>query len=56
MTDLAEDRQRQAYLEALYEADGRQDRNHPRYGLYTGLLSQRREQLIALDRALLLGQ
>lgn len=55
MTDLAEDRQRQAYLELLYEADGRNERCHPCHGLYTGLLEQRRQQLLDLDRALLLG-
>lgn len=55
MTDLAEDRQRQAYLELLYEADGRSERCHPNHGLYTGLLEQRRQRLLDLDRALLLG-
>lgn len=55
LSDLHEDNQRQAYLEALYEADGRQERSHPCHGLYTGLLKQRQRQLVDLDRALLLS-
>jgi hypothetical protein len=34
---VLEDQQRFDALEALYFADGRGDRSHPNYGLYTGL-------------------
>lgn len=54
--NIQEDQFRQAYLEALYEADGRQERSHPCHGLYTGLLAQRQQQLVDLDRVLLLGR
>lgn len=51
---IHEDKQRQAYLEALYMADGRQQRSHPLHGFYTGLLEQRKQQLVELDRRLVL--
>lgn len=35
---LAQD-ERQAALEALYEADGRADRSHPHHAVYTGLVA-----------------
>lgn len=35
--NVARDQARQAYLDFLYEKDGRTDRSHPMYGLYTGL-------------------
>lgn len=31
---------RQSFLTALYEADGRDDRDHPHHATYTGLLDQ----------------
>jgi hypothetical protein len=36
-TNVVMDQIRQDYLEALYEQDGRTDKNHPMYSLYTGL-------------------
>lgn len=49
-----EDHDRQRYLEALYEADGRASTDHPLHGLYTGLLEQRKQTLVELDRRLVL--
>ena len=43
---------RQAYIEYLYKLDGREHRSHYRCGTYTGLLQQRREQLLAADMQL----
>lgn len=56
MTDprLAEDMKRQAYLEELYQVDGRADRAHPMHGLYTGLIEQRKEALLRFDRDFML--
>ena len=34
---VAQDQSRQDYLEDLYEKDGRLEKSHPMYGLYTGL-------------------
>jgi hypothetical protein len=34
---VAQDQSRQDYLEDLYEKDGRTEKSHPMYGLYTGL-------------------
>jgi hypothetical protein len=34
---VAQDQSRQDYLEELYEKDGRTEKGHPMYGLYTGL-------------------
>lgn len=51
---IQEDHDRQRYLEALYAADGRHERSHPQHGLYTGLLEQRKQQLVELDRRLVL--
>lgn len=34
---VAQDQSRQDYLEYLYEKDGRTEKSHPMYGLYTGL-------------------
>jgi hypothetical protein len=31
---------RQEYLEWIYKLDGRTNKTHPRYGLYTGLAQQ----------------
>jgi hypothetical protein len=36
-TNVVMDQIRQDYLEALYEQDGREDKSHPMYSLYTGL-------------------
>jgi hypothetical protein len=36
-TNVVMDQIRQDYLEALYEQDGRTDKSHPMYSLYTGL-------------------
>ena len=47
---LLEDRTRAAYMEELYYNDMRHEREHPMHGLYTGLLEQRKEQLIEWDR------
>ncbi len=44
---------RQLYLEALYRADGREEKSHPLHGRYTGLREQRLRQLEALDRVML---
>lgn len=38
--DPIEQLARQERLEALYEADGRHDPEHPMHGLYTGLHQQ----------------
>lgn len=51
---IQEDHDRQRYLEALYEADGRASKDHPLHGLYTGLLEQRKQRLVELDRRLVL--
>lgn len=37
---------RQAYLDKLYELDGRNDKSHPMYGLYTGLYMNRKQKLL----------
>lgn len=37
-------------MEELYHSDFRHEREHPMHGLYTGLLDQRKEQLIEWDR------
>jgi hypothetical protein len=34
---VAQDQSRQDYLEELYQKDGRTEKSHPMYGLYTGL-------------------
>jgi len=34
----AEQSLRQAFLEKLYEEDGRRERSHPMHSLYTGLM------------------
>jgi len=34
---VAQDQSRQDYLEELYQKDGRAEKSHPMYGLYTGL-------------------
>jgi hypothetical protein len=36
-TNVVMDQIRQDYLEALYEQDGRENKSHPMYALYTGL-------------------
>jgi len=35
-------RNRQAWLQALYKYEGRQDPSHPMHGLYTGLFAAHR--------------
>lgn len=40
VADVVRQQQRQEELDALYEKDGRADRSHPMYGLYTGLMQQ----------------
>jgi len=37
MVNPIEEQKRQDRLEAWYEKDGRNDKNHPMYALYTGL-------------------
>jgi hypothetical protein len=37
VTSVTADQSRQDVLEDLYEKDGRLDKSHPMYGLYTGL-------------------
>ena len=54
MNSIADDQNRQRYLEVLYAADGRASKDHPLHGLYTGLLELRKQQLIDLDRRLVL--
>jgi len=36
----AEDVNRQAWIEALYRYEGRDDKDHPMHGLYTGLMNK----------------
>jgi len=31
---------KQAWIEALYKYEGRDDKNHPMHGLYTGLMKK----------------
>lgn len=52
----SEENRRQQYLDRLYELDGRMDRQHPDYGIYTGLFQGRVEQLIKQDRRQLVGE
>jgi hypothetical protein len=40
----AEDEQRIQTLEALYVADGRANKEHPDYGLYTGLWEKHKDE------------
>jgi len=37
MVNPVEEQKRQDRLEAWYKQDGREDKNHPLYALYTGL-------------------
>jgi hypothetical protein len=46
-TQLQIDSNRQAYLESLYERDGRHDPAHPMHGLWTGLAITKRAELTA---------
>nr|BAR24449.1 hypothetical protein [uncultured Mediterranean phage uvMED] len=38
--DVPAMRNRQAWIEALYKYEGRDDKNHPMHGLYTGLMNK----------------
>jgi hypothetical protein len=40
MVNPIEEQKRQDRLEAWYENDGRNDKNHPMYSLYTGLAAK----------------
>jgi len=42
--DPVEQLARQQQLEAWYEADGRNDVNHPMHGIYTGLAEKYHQQ------------
>lgn len=55
MTNYQVENQRQAYLDALYALDRRDDPSHPRHQTYTGLYIQRQQQLIEHDMKLLLA-
>ena len=52
LINFQQENRRQAYIEYLYNLDGRKQRSHFRHGLYTGLLQQRQEQLLAADMQL----
>jgi len=43
VADVVRQQQRQEELDAIYEKDGRTDKSHPMYGLYTGLFEQSRD-------------
>lgn len=47
LTQAERDANRQAYLEYLYDRDGRHDPAHPMRGLWTGLAAARRQELAA---------
>ena len=36
---------KQAWIEALYQYEGRDDKNHPMHGLYTGLMKKHRHTM-----------
>mgnify|MGYP003667571501 FL=1 len=38
--DVPAMRNRQAWIEALYQYEGRDDKGHPMHGLYTGLMKK----------------
>lgn len=40
MTDPIEEQKRQERLEGWYEKDGRSEKSHPLYSLYTGLAAK----------------
>lgn len=54
MTNYQVENKRQAYLDALYALDKRDDPAHPLHSTYTGLYLQRQQQLIEHDMVLLL--
>jgi len=54
-TTIAQDNNRQAYLEALYLLDGRDKPDHPQHALYTSLYADRIAALLAADRDTLVG-
>ena len=41
-------RNRSAWIEALYKYEGRDDKNHPMHGLYTGL-AKKHSQTMSTD-------
>jgi hypothetical protein len=51
MTNYQVENQRQAYLDALYALDRRDDPSHPLHSTYTGLYLQRQQQLLERDKA-----
>lgn len=55
MIDFQAENQRQAYLDALYALDNRDDPNHPHRYTYTGLYLQRQQQLLEHDMKQLLA-
>lgn len=54
-TTTQQDNARQAYLEALYRLDGRDNPDHPQHGTYTGLYAARIAALLQDDREILTG-
>lgn len=55
MTNYQVENQRQAYLDALYALDHRDDPRHPLHSTYTGLYLQRQHELIQQDMKSLLA-
>lgn len=54
-TTITQAQNTQAYLEALYLLDGRDNPSHPMHGLFTGLFINRQAALLAGDQELLAG-
>ena len=44
VASVLREQERQDYLDALYTKDGREAKDHPLYGLYTGLYVQEQAQ------------
>lgn len=40
VADVLRQQKRQEELDAIYEKDGRNDKSHPMYGLYTGVFQK----------------
>tara|TARA_R110000772_G_scaffold46080_4_gene105309 strand:- start:1375 stop:1545 length:171 start_codon:yes stop_codon:yes gene_type:complete len=43
--DIEVQANKQAWIEALYQYEGRDDKNHPMHGLYTGLMKKHRHTM-----------